>query len=42
MSDSPTSFIKFDQATRLVTWYTNDVAKTGTYTIEITGTVTAA
>jgi hypothetical protein len=42
MSDNPTSFIKFDQATRLVTWFTNDKTKTGTYTIEITGTVTAA
>jgi hypothetical protein len=42
MSGSRTSFIKFDHATRSVTWFTNDKTKTGTYTIEITATVTAA
>jgi hypothetical protein len=36
-----TSFISFDSTNRIVDWYTNDIAKTGIYTIEISGKITA-
>jgi hypothetical protein len=37
-----TEFITMDSSTRLVTWITNSNAQVGTYTIKITGTISAA
>jgi hypothetical protein len=37
-----TTFIKFDATNRIVAWQTNSNVQVGTYTVTITGTISAA